>query len=42
MDSVNGTDKFLWMAGYGGRKTPANGKLTNLWGKVLALEDAKG
>jgi len=35
-------DKFFWMAGYGGRKAPADGKLTNLWGKALALEDAKG
>ncbi len=35
-------DKFMWMAGYGGRKAPADGKLTNLWGKALALEDAKG
>jgi len=35
-------DKFLWMAGYGGRQAPADGKLSNLWGKALALEDGKG
>ncbi|MFK5924835.1 MAG: neutral/alkaline non-lysosomal ceramidase N-terminal domain-containing protein [Verrucomicrobiota bacterium] len=35
-------DKFIFMAGYGGRKTPADGKLTNLWGKALAMQDAKG
>ncbi len=32
----------LWMAGYGGRKAPAEGKLTELWAKALALEDAGG
>jgi hypothetical protein len=31
-----------WMAGYGDRKSPANGKLTELWVKALALEDAVG
>ncbi|MCF6311154.1 MAG: neutral/alkaline non-lysosomal ceramidase N-terminal domain-containing protein [Verrucomicrobiales bacterium] len=35
-------DEFIFMAGYGGRKTPADGKLTNLWGKALAMQDAKG
>lgn len=29
----------LWMSGYASRKHPANGKLTDLWLKVLALED---
>jgi neutral ceramidase len=32
----------LWMAGYGGRDKPAQGKLMDLWIKVLALEDARG
>ncbi|MCB1232395.1 MAG: neutral/alkaline non-lysosomal ceramidase N-terminal domain-containing protein [Verrucomicrobiae bacterium] len=32
----------LWMAGYGGRKAPAEGKLTDLHAKALALEDATG
>lgn len=31
-----------WMAGYGDRKAPATGKATELWLKVLALEDAAG
>ncbi len=32
----------LWLAGYGGRERPADGKVTELWIKVLALEDARG
>jgi hypothetical protein len=32
----------MWMAGYGGRKKPAEGKLTELYVKALALEDADG
>jgi hypothetical protein len=32
----------LWMAGYGSRTKPADGKLMDLWIKVLALEDAHG
>jgi len=32
----------LWMAGYGGRDHPAEGKLHDLWIKVLALEGADG
>lgn len=35
-------DQPLWMAGYGGRTQPANGKLTELWAKALILEDAQG
>lgn len=35
-------DEPTWMAGYGGRKAPAEGKLTELWAKALALEDAAG
>lgn len=31
-----------WMAGYGGRDRPADGKLHPLYLKILALEDAKG
>ncbi len=32
----------LWMAGYGSRTKPAEGKEMSLWIKVLALEDAPG
>jgi neutral ceramidase len=32
----------LWMAGYGSRNKPAEGKLTELYVKALALEDARG
>jgi hypothetical protein len=32
----------LWMAGYASREKPAEGKLMDLWVKVLALEDAEG
>jgi neutral ceramidase len=31
-----------WMAGYGSRTKPAEGKEMDLWIKVLALEDARG
>lgn len=34
--------KPVWMAGYGGRNRPAEGKLQDLWVRVLALEDATG
>lgn len=32
----------IWLAGYAGRNKPAEGKVTELWIKVLALEDAAG
>ena len=32
----------VWMAGYGGRTRPADGKLHELWIKVVAVEDATG
>jgi len=32
----------LWLAGYGGRDHPAEGKLHDVWIKALALEDAGG
>lgn len=35
-------DKYMWMAGYGGRKSPADGKLTELWAKALVLDDSDG
>lgn len=35
-------ETYMWMAGYGGRDKPAEGKLTDLWAKALALEDAQG
>jgi len=34
-------DKPLWMAGYAARERPAQGKMHDLWVKVLALEDAR-
>ncbi|WP_435020796.1 neutral/alkaline non-lysosomal ceramidase N-terminal domain-containing protein [Tundrisphaera sp. TA3] len=35
-------EKPLWMAGYAARTRPAEGKETELYGKALAIEDAKG
>lgn len=35
-------ERLMWMSGYGARDKPAEGKLTDLWAKALALEDAKG
>jgi hypothetical protein len=35
-------DKPLWMAGYGARDRPAEGKLTDLWGKAIVLQDGDG
>lgn len=35
-------EKPMWMAGYGSRKTPAEGKRTELFAKALILEDAAG
>jgi len=32
----------LWMGGYAGRTRPADGKITDLWLKALAFEDAAG
>jgi hypothetical protein len=32
----------MWLAGYGGRDRPAEGKLHDLWIKALALQDARG
>jgi neutral ceramidase len=32
----------LWLAGYATRTKPADGKVMELWAKVLALEDAAG
>src|SRR6185503_17293713 len=32
----------LWLAGYASREKPAEGKVMELWIKVLALEDARG
>ncbi|WP_162344272.1 neutral/alkaline non-lysosomal ceramidase N-terminal domain-containing protein [Cyclobacterium salsum] len=44
-----GTDKFkitpqspIWMAGYGHRDQPAQGKFSELWIKVVAFEDQQG
>ncbi len=35
-------DRPMWMAGYGHRNKPAEGKLTELYVKALALEDPRG
>lgn len=35
-------EKAMWMAGYGHRNQPAQGKYSDLWLKVLALEDRNG
>ncbi len=35
-------DALMWMAGYGSRSAPAEGKETDLWAKALVLEDAAG
>ncbi|QDU37358.1 Neutral/alkaline non-lysosomal ceramidase [Maioricimonas rarisocia] len=32
----------MWMSGYGGRDHPSEGKLTELWAKVLVLQDDAG
>ena len=34
--------QHMWMAGYGGRDHPSEGKLTELWAKALLLEDGRG
>ncbi len=34
--------KPMWLAGYGARDRPSEGKLHDLWIKALALEDAQG
>ncbi|HEY7155294.1 MAG TPA: neutral/alkaline non-lysosomal ceramidase N-terminal domain-containing protein, partial [Gemmataceae bacterium] len=35
-------DQSMWMAGYGARNKPSEGKLTELYVKALALEDPHG
>jgi neutral ceramidase len=35
-------EQSMWMAGYGNRNKPAEGKLTDLYVKVLALQDPHG
>lgn len=35
-------DKPMWMAGYGARNKPAEGKLTELWAKAILLQDEQG
>ena len=35
-------EKNMWMAGYGFRKKPAEGKVQDLFAKALALQDEKG
>src|SRR5436309_14048409 len=35
-------DHYMWMSGYAARDKPAQGKMTELWAKALALEDSAG
>jgi hypothetical protein len=35
-------DQLMWMSGYSARTKPAEGKLTDLWAKALAIEDPTG
>lgn len=35
-------EKPMWMAGYGARNKPAEGKLTELWAKAILLQDENG
>lgn len=35
-------EKLMWMSGFGSRTHPAEGTLTDLWAKALALEDGRG
>lgn len=35
-------EKFMWMAGYGGRNHPAEAKTSDLYAKALVIEDAAG
>jgi hypothetical protein len=35
-------EKPMWMAGYGARNKPAEGKLTELWAKAILLQDEAG
>ena len=32
----------MWMSGYSSRDRPADGKLTELWAKAMAIEDSQG
>src|SRR5665213_2735854 len=35
-------DKPMWMSGYAARNKPAEGTLTDLYAKALAIEDSRG
>src|SRR5436189_2196755 len=35
-------DQYMWMSGYASSNKPAQGKMTDLWAKALALEDPAG
>lgn len=35
-------EQLMWMSGYGARNRPAEGKLTDLWAKVIVLEGPNG
>ena len=35
-------DRPMWMAGYGDRDRPSEGKITDIWAKALVLQDAEG
>ncbi len=34
--------EFIWMSGYGSRKAPAEGKISDLYAKAIVLEDPAG
>lgn len=35
-------DEPMWMSGYGSRNRPADGKISDLWAKVMTIEDHQG
>src|SRR2546425_12303659 len=35
-------EQYMWMSGYAARNKPAEGKMTDLWAKALAIEDPAG
>jgi neutral ceramidase len=35
-------EQYMWMSGYAARNKPAEGKMTELWAKALAIEDPAG
>src|ERR1043165_7133156 len=35
-------EQYMWMSGYAARNKAAEGKMTDLWAKALAIEDPAG